>query len=119
MTSGTYFQFLFALAVVLALLAGLSWAVRRFGFTGGGFTLQPGKKRIAIVEMTAIDPKRRLVLVRRDQTEHLILLGTGTETVVETGIAAPAPAAPAPAAPTAPPPADASATPRAEAEPVS
>ena len=66
MTSGTYFQFLFALAVVLALLAGLSWAVRRFGFTGGGFTLQPGKKRIAIVEMTAIDPKRRLVLVRPD-----------------------------------------------------
>lgn len=100
MTSGTYFQFLFALAAVLALIVALSWAVRRFGFTGGGFTLQPGKKRIAVVETTAIDPKRRLVLVRRDQTEHLILLGAGSEMVVETGIAAPASAPPAGASPT-------------------
>lgn len=36
-----------------------------------------------------MDGKRRMVLVRRDDTEHLLLLGTATETVIETGITPP------------------------------
>ena len=39
---------------------------------------------------TAVDAKRRLVLVRRDDVEHLILLGPASDLVVERGIAMPA-----------------------------
>ena len=39
-----------------------------------------------MVETAAIDAKRRLVLLRRDGTEHLVLLGANTELLVESGI---------------------------------
>jgi flagellar protein FliO/FliZ len=51
--------------------------------------------RLKVVEVTAIDTRRRLVLVRRDGVEHLLLLGANGETVVETKIVPP----PAPAPP--------------------
>jgi flagellar protein FliO/FliZ len=105
MTPNAYLQFLLALVVVLALIVALAWAARRFGLVGPGFVGPAGKRRLAIVEAAAIDTKRRLVLVRRDQVEHLLLLGHGSETVVETGIAAAAPAgAPMSGAPAEPKP---------------
>jgi flagellar protein FliO/FliZ len=48
-----------------------------------------GKRRVEIVEIAPIDSKRRLLLVRRDRTEHLLLLGTTGDLVIETGIDAP------------------------------
>ena len=84
----TYLQFALALAFVLALIGLLAWAVRRFGLFAQVMPLKSGKKRLAVVEVAPVDAKRRLVLVRRDGTEHLILLGASSETVVETGIAA-------------------------------
>jgi flagellar protein FliO/FliZ len=38
-----------------------------------------------------IDPKRRLVLLRRDNVEHLVILGATGETIVETNITPPPP----------------------------
>lgn len=40
-----------------------------------------------MVEARAIDSRRRLVLVRRDDREHLLLIGGANDVVVETGIA--------------------------------
>jgi hypothetical protein len=45
-----------------------------------------GQKRLAIVESMALDTKHRLLLVRRDQTEHLIVIGGMSDLVIETGI---------------------------------
>jgi flagellar protein FliO/FliZ len=42
-----------------------------------------------------LDGKRRLVLLKRDGVEHLLLIGLTTDVVVETGITAPADKAPA------------------------
>jgi len=95
MTAGTYLQFVAALAFVLALIAVLAWAVRRFGLFAHVVPPRGGKRRIAIVETAALDAKRRLVLVRRDDREHLLLLGAAGDAVIETGIAAPDRAAPA------------------------
>jgi hypothetical protein len=44
---------------------------------------------LSIVEVAGIDAKRRLLLVRRDDVEHLILLGGTSEIVVERGITPP------------------------------
>jgi flagellar protein FliO/FliZ len=38
------------------------------------------------VEALSIDARRRLVIIRRDDREHLILLGPESEQVIETGI---------------------------------
>jgi hypothetical protein len=43
-------------------------------------------QRLGISEYHEIDKTRRLVLVRRDETEHLILIGGGQDLVVESGI---------------------------------
>jgi flagellar protein FliO/FliZ len=83
-----YTRFLLALVAVLALLAVFAWLARRFGFAGRSFAAG-GRRRLAIVEVLPIDAKRRLILVRRDQTEHLIVLGSDGATVIETGIGAP------------------------------
>jgi flagellar protein FliO/FliZ len=70
---------LFALIATLALIAGAAYAARRLGM------LQPGgngPKRLKISESLMLDPRRRLVLVRCDEREHLILLGPGGDVVV-------------------------------------
>jgi hypothetical protein len=43
-------------------------------------------QRLGISEYHEIDKTRRLVLVRRDETEHLILIGGGQDIVIESGI---------------------------------
>lgn len=77
-------RFVLALLVVLGLIAALAWILRRYG--AGRVTLGAGKGRLGVVEASHIDAKRRLVLIRRDGVEHLLLLGPTTEMVIETGI---------------------------------
>jgi len=77
-------RFVLALVVVLGLIAALAWILRRYG--AGRVTLGAGKGRLGVVEASHIDAKRRLVLIRRDGVEHLLLLGPTSETVIETGI---------------------------------
>lgn len=77
-------RFVLALVVVIGLIAGLAWILRKYG--SGRITMGGGKGRLAVVESTHIDAKRRLVLIRRDGVEHLILLAPNAETVIETHI---------------------------------
>ncbi|MFO1091147.1 MAG: flagellar biosynthetic protein FliO [Hyphomicrobiales bacterium] len=42
--------------------------------------------RLGISEYYEIDKMRRLVLIRRDETEHLLLIGGDQDLVIETGI---------------------------------
>lgn len=99
----TYFKFLLALAFVLSLIGLMAWGARRFGLSRATLRSGNGKRRVEIVEIVPIDTKRRLILVRRDQTEHLLLLGTTSDVVIETGIPAP-PAPPLSTAPITPAP---------------
>ncbi|MDA1326102.1 MAG: flagellar biosynthetic protein FliO [Proteobacteria bacterium] len=84
----TYFKFMMALVFVLCLIGLLAWGTRKFGLLRGTVRAGNGKRRIEIVEVAPIDSKRKLLLVRRDQTEHLLLLGATGDLVVETGIEA-------------------------------
>ncbi|MBV9859267.1 MAG: flagellar biosynthetic protein FliO [Alphaproteobacteria bacterium] len=52
----------------------------------GRFAPGGAKRRLGIIEAAAIDSKRRLVLLRRDEVEHLVLIGPDGSTVVESGI---------------------------------
>jgi flagellar protein FliO/FliZ len=80
-----YLRFLFALLFVLALMGGLWLALRRLGLSGIGAPLST-QKRLKIIEVLSLDARRRAVLLRRDDKDHLVILGPSGETVVETAI---------------------------------
>ena len=84
-----YLKFLLALVFVLGLIGLLATLARRIGVGFPAAALKRIKsRRLSVVEVTSIDGRRRLVLVRRDDTEHLILLGPSSELVIERGIRA-------------------------------
>jgi len=70
-------QALFALAVSLGLFGLGVYAFRRWGPIGLLKLAPRADRRLQVVETLSLDPTRRLVLVRLDQREHLILLGEG------------------------------------------
>jgi flagellar protein FliO/FliZ len=75
-------RFGLALAAVLGLIGLLALVARMrlgAGTLGGG-----GKRRLAVVESTALDGRTRLVLVRRDDREHLIAIHPAGVTTIET-----------------------------------
>jgi len=82
-----------AIVVLLGLLclALVLWIIRgrpSSPFIRGGRNRTP---RLAVLDAAAIDTRRRLVLVRRDEVEHLIMIGGPTDIVIETRIGAGAP----------------------------
>lgn len=88
MTIEDYIRFAAAFIFVLALMGLLGWIMRRFNNAQQGFS---GKdKRLAIIEQKMIDPRHKMVLIRRDDKEHLVILSQNGNTVVEAGIDAPA-----------------------------
>jgi flagellar protein FliO/FliZ len=89
----TYLRFALALILVLGLIALLAWLLRRFG---AGVKLQRGARRLGIVEVQALGPRHRLILLRRDQVEHLVIVGPHSETIVESCIIPPKTATPEP-----------------------
>ena len=82
-----YFRFLLALVFVIGLIWLLAAMARRMGFGFPVTSFKGGReRRLSVVEVTPVDGRRRLVLVRRDATEHLILLGPASEMLIENGI---------------------------------
>ena len=100
MMEDMYWRFLGALVLVIALIFVLAWIAKRLGL-GGRIAAGRGKRRLVVEEVLSLDGKRRLVLLKRDGIEHLLLLGLNDDLVVETGIVPPAAAgsAEAPVAP--------------------
>ncbi|MEO5323745.1 flagellar biosynthetic protein FliO [Mesorhizobium sp. CC13] len=81
--------------VIVKLVRSLTFGT----FVAGG---RNRKTRLAVMDATAVDSHRRLVLVRRDDIEHLLLIGGPTDVVVETDIRMAAPRRPALTGETAP-----------------
>jgi flagellar protein FliO/FliZ len=86
-------QFFLAFVIVLALIGATAWAVRRFGSGRlGGVGLRGRQPRLAVIDYASVDGRRRLILVRRDNVEHLLMIGGPTDVVVESNIVRAAPA---------------------------
>jgi hypothetical protein len=83
----TPLKFFIAFAIVLALIGLTAWLVRRFGANrlGGGST-RGRQPRLAVIDAATVDGRRRLVLIRRDNIEHLLMIGGPTDVVVEPNI---------------------------------
>jgi flagellar biogenesis protein FliO len=80
-------KFFIAFAVVLALIGLTAWLVRRFGANRlGGAGARGRQPRLAVIDAATVDGRRRLVLIRRDNIEHLLMIGGPTDLVVEPNI---------------------------------
>src|ERR1700722_16812602 len=83
---------IFALAITLGLVGLAAYAARRFGPEWMVRLQRPKTERpLSVVESLPLDPARRLVLVRLDSTERLLLLGEG-RIIADVAVAAPPPA---------------------------
>ncbi|MBI0535392.1 hypothetical protein D9599_07400 [Roseomonas sp. KE2513] len=60
-------------AGALAVVLGLLWLVARLARRGG--MAASGPRRVRVLEATAIDPRRRAVILRVDGREALVLTG--------------------------------------------
>ncbi len=76
-------QFLLTIIIVLGLIGVVWWFVRRYSGVHFGGIGRGRVPRLAIVDVMPVDRRRRLVLVRRDNVEHLLLIGGPGDVVVE------------------------------------
>jgi hypothetical protein len=77
-----------AFLFVVAFVALAVWAYKAFAPSGGrgaGF-LRARDKRLGVVESQAIEGRRKLLLIRRDDVEHLVMVGGPVDMLIETGI---------------------------------
>jgi flagellar protein FliO/FliZ len=79
-------KFFIAFAVVLALIGLTAWLVRRYSSDRLGGAARGRQPRLAVIDAATIDGRRRLVLIRRDNVEHLLMIGGPTDVVVEPNI---------------------------------
>ncbi|HYC18813.1 MAG TPA: flagellar biosynthesis protein FliO [Pseudolabrys sp.] len=79
-------RFFIAFLIVLALIGLTAWLVRRFGANRLGTAARGRQPRLAVIDAATVDGRRRLVLIRRDNIEHLLMIGGPTDLVVEPNI---------------------------------
>ncbi len=84
-------QIVFALAFVVGLMWCIGYAIRRYGDRLGlPVTLPAGKsRRLQLLEVLPLDTRNKLVLVRQDTSEHLILVGPSEAEIVKKDLPAP------------------------------
>jgi flagellar protein FliO/FliZ len=90
MDGTSYIRFILALIIVLGMIFALTWVLKRFGIGQGQMGALGRKKRLRTIESATLDTRHRLVLVRRDNVEHLVVLSPTSATVIESGLPAPA-----------------------------
>ncbi len=80
-------KFVVYFLLVLGLIgaAAYLWRQLQFGSLGaiGPRSRQP---RLAVIDHANVDGRRRLILIRRDNTEHLLMIGGPTDIVIEPNI---------------------------------
>src|SRR5882757_7729102 len=78
--------FVISFAFVLLLIGAAAWLVRRFGSTRIDAAARGRQPRLAVIDSAAVDGRRKLVIIRRDNVEHLLMIGGPSDVVVETNI---------------------------------
>ncbi len=82
---GTTLQIVAAIVLIGIVFGGLWLFRRRRGGSLYGRNRQ-AKPRLSLLETANVDQRRQLILIRRDEVEHLLLIGGPSDIVVESGI---------------------------------
>ena len=87
-------RFVVAFILVLGLIGAGALLWRRFGAGPMGPMGPRGRQpRLAVIDAASVDARRRLILIKRDNVEHLVMIGGPTDIVVESNIGRGAPTA--------------------------
>ncbi len=89
-----YWLYWLFILILLAAAGGAALLAYRTYVTGesgtpnlSGWLFRPKPEpRLGVIEQASVDARRRLVLIRRDGVEHLIMTGGPVDVVIETGI---------------------------------
>lgn len=81
----TALRFAAAFALVIGLIALMSYGAKRWRTYAHG--AGRSGRRLQIVEAIGVDAKRRVVILRADGREHLLLVGGETDLVIASGSA--------------------------------
>jgi flagellar biogenesis protein FliO len=92
----------FALGIVLVLIVLGLW-VLKFFFNASANMSRGRAKRLTVVDSVQLDPRRKVVILRRDNVEHVIMTGGPQDVLVESGIPVERPGVRRPAQPKAQP----------------
>jgi flagellar biogenesis protein FliO len=86
----SFLQIIAALGFVVGLMALLGFAIRRWGAHLGLPVMAPlaRNRRLQIVEMLPLDNRNKLVIFRRDNVHHTVLIGPSSTTIIEQNIPA-------------------------------
>jgi hypothetical protein len=77
---------LLAFVVVLMLIGVIAWVIRRIARERRGSAARTRQPRLAVLDTVMVDARRQLVIIRRDNIEHLLMIGGGSDLVIETNI---------------------------------
>jgi flagellar protein FliO/FliZ len=87
MAAVVWWIFIFAVLAAVAAGAAVLFKAYRDGTSPSAVFFKPKPEpRVEVVEYASLDGKRKLVLIRRDDVEHLIMTGGPVDVVIETGI---------------------------------
>ena len=79
-------RFFLAFLIVVALIGVAAWVIRRRGSARTGRAVRARQPRLGVIDYAAVDSRRQLILVRRDNVEHLVMIGGPVDVVVESNI---------------------------------
>ena len=88
----SYLGYLLAFLFVLALIGIVAWLFKSLSggrSSNGGGRIFGREKRIGVVQAASVDGRRKLILIRRDDKEHLIMVGGPVDMLIENGIEPP------------------------------
>src|ERR1700722_10070571 len=78
------------LIAILVLAVILYWVIRRMlargMITSSAGTQQGKRSRLGVIDSFDVDRQRRLVLLRRDNVEHLVMIGGPNDLLIEAAI---------------------------------
>jgi len=78
-----YLRFFVAFGLIIMLIGLAAWLARVLGFNTPLSLRGQKQRRLSVVDAIALDAKRRLILISRDDVEHLICIGGTTDFMVE------------------------------------
>jgi hypothetical protein len=92
-TESTLLNAAFALGIVLVLIVLGLWGLKVL--TNATGRLNSSRKRLVVVDKAQVDGKRQVVIIRRDDVEHVIMTGGPQDLIIESGVVTPPPPQPA------------------------
>lgn len=82
-------SYLISMVALIVIVFAIGYGVKHYlsgSLPFGSLLVSPKERRLDVIDHANVDGKRRLLLVRRDNVEHLIMTGGPVDVVIETGI---------------------------------